>query len=135
MLLAAIHRMFRQRTPRRSRRQPRATRLSRPRPRYRPRSPRACPRAPEIPAAAPGLPCARDAFPSDGVWRTRSCGPLRAGIGVEIEAVNRFCNEPGADGEVAEALAFVALRGVSREDRIERCDNSFVVEVLGIKLV
>ena len=55
-------------------------------------------------------------------------------VGVEVAAVAGSRHEARADREFAEPLARLALLRISREQRIERRDDSVVLEVFGVKL-
>src|SRR5665213_1664434 len=65
----------------------------------------------------------------------RSLRRLGTDIGVKIAAIAGGSDEAGADGEIAEVLAFLPVFGIGRENRIERGHDAVVVEILGVELV
>src|SRR5450631_695622 len=127
--------MARPRKPPRARRLPTSAPPSTPQQDCRRRPPRACRRAPGIQAAAPAALFGLGVFRRVLVRNACSCGPLDAGIRVEVAAVAGGGDEAGANGEIAEAFALLPPGGVGGENRIERCDDGAVFEILGIELV
>src|SRR5947207_7714230 len=60
-------------------------------------------------------------------------GLLRPRVGVKIAPVRGRRNEPHAKEKFAERLAVRPESRIDREQRIERLDDAFVLEILGIE--